>query len=58
MNHDGPDVNEHEDGNIEPLLHGNNIYKQMVRNRLSITIKRMESMGSERGRDDPLVVGL
>jgi len=58
VNHDRPDVNEHEDGNIEPLLHGNNVYKQMVRNRLSITIKRMESMGSERGRDDPLVVGL
>lgn len=58
MNHDCPDVDEHENGDIEPLLHGNNVDKQVVWNRLSISIERMESMGSERGRDDPFVMGL
>jgi hypothetical protein len=58
MNHDCPDVNEEEHANIQPFLHGENVDKQVIWNRLEITIKRMESMGSERSWDNPLVVRL
>lgn len=58
MNHDCPDVDKQEHGNIEPLVHGENVNKQVVGYRLQISIQRMESMGSEGGWDDPLVMRL
>lgn len=54
----GPDVDEHEKRNVGELLKREQEREDVVRNRLGVTIERVESVGCEWSRHDPLVVRL
>ena len=48
MNHNSPNVNKDKHANILPLLHRDEIYKQVIWYRLRITVQWMKSVGCER----------
>jgi hypothetical protein len=54
----GPDVDEDEKRNVGELLEWEDEGKQMVRQALRISVKRVESVRCVRRRHDPLVVRL
>jgi hypothetical protein len=58
VNEDSPDLNADEKEHVEVLLHGADVDEDMVRKRLNVAVNRVESNGSPRGRNNPLVVRL
>lgn len=58
MDHDGPEVDESKEDHIGVLLKRKNEGENMVGDTLGPAIQRMESVGREGTRHDPLVVGL
>lgn len=58
VDHDGPDVDEHEQSNVGELLQREEEGEDVVRQRLSVAVERVESVRGEWRRHDPLVVRL
>lgn len=58
VDHDGPDVDEHEKSNVGELLQREDEGEDVVRQRLSVAVERVESVRGERRGHDPLVVRL
>jgi hypothetical protein len=58
MDENCPEVDEDEESNVCKLLKWEEEWEQMVWNRLSESINRMEGMRGERSRHDPFVVRL
>lgn len=58
VNHDGPDVDEHEQRHVGELLQREQEREDVVRHRLRESVERVERVGSVGRRHDPLVVRL
>ena len=58
VNHDGPDVDEHEQGDVGELLERQHEGEDVVWDGLSEAIERVEGVRGKGRRHDPLVVRL
>ena len=58
VNEHRPDVNPHEEGEVEVFLDREEIGKNVVGKRLEVAIEWMERVGCERGGYNPFVVWL
>lgn len=58
VDHDGPEVDEDEQGDVGHLLQGKDEGEQVVGQALGVAVDRVESVAREGGGHDPLVVRL
>ena len=58
VDHDGPQVDENEEEDVGGFLKREEKGKDVVRKALSVTIQRVESVGSKGSGRNPLVVRL
>lgn len=58
VNHDCPEIDEHKQSDVRPLLKWKDKREKMIRYALRESINWVESMGGKRSWHDPLVVWL
>ena len=58
MNEHGPDVDSHEEGEVEMFLNGEEVGEDVVGKGLEVSVEWVEGVGGKGGGYDPFVVGL